>query len=179
MARCNKCGKNLTFALVKYLVHDFNGATHDACKECFTDAKAKGKELKWDEATGSIILADKEDLEMRKKCNNCGHIMCYTTTDVAKNKQAASNARLAALGSVAGAVNGYYAASAVQGQTAQSRMDQIVDFNKCPACGSIDLTILAKEEYEVAKSKNNAPTIRIVKVMNIGINFQIGFCSPT
>ena len=39
-------------------------------------------------------------------------------------------------------------------------MNQIIDYNKCPSCGSIDLVTLTKEQYESEKNAKNAPTIQ-------------------
>ena len=59
-----------------------------------------------------------------------------------------NNARLNALGSLGNAMNGHHAASAVYNQTAQSGLNQIKDYSRCPSCGSIDLVTLTKEQFE-------------------------------
>ena len=146
--------------MIKYYVPDVTGIRHKICKECFTDPSLRSKALKWDATLGKVVLTEKEDIEIRKKCRNCGHIMCYTPVDLDKNKKALNNARLNALGSLGNAMNGNHAASAVYNQTAQGGLNQIVNYSKCPSCGSIDLVQLTKEEFEAAKNANNAPTIQ-------------------
>ena len=160
MAKCQKCGNRIKLALVKYYVPDVKGVRHEICKDCFTDPTLKGKALKWDEKLGKIIVTEMQDIEIRKKCQSCGHIMCYNPVDLDNNKKALNNARLNALGSLGNAMNGHHAASAVYNQSAQNGMSQIVDYNKCPACGSIDLVTLSKDEYEREKNQKSAPTIQ-------------------
>ena len=160
MALCNKCGNKIKLALTKYYVPDVNGVRHDICKECFTNANASGRALKWDASISKVVMVDKEDIEIRKKCNNCGHIMCYNPVDLDNNKKALDNARLNALGSLGNAMNGHHAASAVYNQTAQSGLNQIKDYSRCPSCGSIDLVTLTKEQFEAEKNAKNAPTIQ-------------------
>ena len=160
MALCNKCGNKIKLAVVKYYVPDISGVRHDICKECFTEANASGRALKWDANIGKVIMVEKEDIEIRKKCRNCGHIMCYNPVDLDNNKKAVDNARLNALGSLGNAMNGNYAASAIYNQTAQNGMNQIRDFNRCPACGSIDLVTLTKEQFEFERNAQNAPAIQ-------------------
>lgn len=90
---------------------------------------------------------------IRKRCNVCGKIFCYTLEDLEKNKRNAQNALLSGLGGVAGALSGNYAASAVNNQTADNSLNRIVDYNKCPECGSRDLSDATDEDIAQA----NAP----------------------
>ena len=145
MAICQKCGNKIKLSLVKNYVPDVNGVRHDVCKDCI--AEASGRALKWDASIG-------------KKCKNCGHIMCYNPVDLDNNKKAINQARINAIGSLGNAMNGHHAASAVYNQSTQNSMNQIVDYNKCPSCGSIDLVTLTKEQYESEKNAKNAPTIQ-------------------
>ena len=160
MAVCNKCGNRIKLSIMKYYVPDVNGIRHDICKECFTDANASGRALKWDASLGKVILVEKADIEIRKKCRNCGHIFCYNPVDLDNNKKALDNARLNAIGSLGNAMNGNYAASAVYNQTAQGGMNQIRDYNKCPSCGSIDLVTLTREQFEAERDAKNTPVVQ-------------------
>ena len=160
MALCSKCGNKIKLSLTNYYVPDVSGVRHKICKDCFTDPSLKGKALKWDATLGKVVVTENEDIEIRKKCRNCGHIMCYNPVDLDNNKKALNNTRINALGSLGNAMNGHYAASAVYNQSAQNGLNQIVDYNKCPSCGSIDLVQLTKEEFESEKNKANAPVVQ-------------------
>ena len=100
-------------------------------------------------------MVDQEEAEIRKKCNVCGHIMCYTALDLHNNRQNAKMAKMDAVSGVANALNGQHAASAVNQANVQQRISQIVDYNKCPKCGSVDLQTLNKSDYELEMKKAN------------------------
>ena len=160
MAICQKCGNKIKLSLTKYYCPNPSGVRHDICKQCFDEGNASGRALKWDATIGKVIMVDKEDIEIRKKCKNCGHIMCYNPVDLDNNKKALNNARLNAIGSLGNAMSGHRAASAINSQAAQNGLNQIKDYSRCPSCGSIDLVTLTKEEYESAKNANNTPAIQ-------------------
>ena len=160
MALCNKCGNKIKLSLTRYYCPDPNGVRHDICKPCFDEANSSGRALKWDATIGKVIMVDKDDIEIRKKCKNCGHIMCYNPVDLDNNKKALNNARLNALGSLGNAMGGHHAARAVYNQSTQNGLNQIKDYNRCPSCGSIDLVTLTKEEFETERNAKNSPTIQ-------------------
>ena len=160
MSNCQKCGNKIKFSVTKYYCPDMNGVRHDICKECFIEANNSGRALKWDFNLQRVIMVDKSDIEIRKKCNNCGHIMCYNAVDLDNNKKVVENAKINALGSLGNAMNGNYTASAVYNQSIQNGMNQIKDYNRCPSCGSADLITLSKEQYEIEKNKTNTPVIQ-------------------
>jgi len=157
MARCKACGNGTGFSLVNHFVPDDFGKKHIVCKDCVDAAERAGKWLKYDPKTDTVITISKGDAEIRKKCRTCGHVMCFTTLDKFNSQQAAKNARLNAMTSAANALNGHYAASAVNQANANSQVNQIRDFNKCPNCGSIDLVELKKGDYERELQKANNP----------------------
>lgn len=101
-------------------------------------------------------LADIAENGFRKRCNVCGKIICYTLEDLEENRRRAGSAALSGLGTVAGALSGHYAAGAVSHQTAEDQLSRIVDYSKCPSCGSRDLVDITKEELEqIRKSQNS------------------------
>lgn len=53
----------------------------------------------------------------------------------------------------AGAVSGMYTASAVHSGNAEAASNRIVDYNRCPHCGSIDVRTLSKEEWTTEQAK--------------------------
>lgn len=159
MARCKACGNSTGFSLVNRFVPDNNGTKHTVCKDCVEAAERAGKYLKYDPKTDKVIAIGRGDAEIRKKCRTCGHIMCYTELDMFMSQQAAKNARLNAVTSAANALNGHYAAAAVNQANANSQINQIKDYNKCPNCGSMDLVVMKKGEtaQESPKSNNASP----------------------
>ena len=156
-ARCNRCEGKIKLSVTKYYCPDVNGVRHDICKKCFDEANASGKAMKWDPTIGKVVMVEKGDIEIRKKCRSCGHIMCYNAVDLDNNKKLMANARFQAIGSMSNALSGNYAASAIYNQSAQNGMNQIKDFSRCPSCGSIDLVEISKEELQAANNMNAAP----------------------
>ena len=93
----------------------------------------------------------------RKKCNVCGHIYCYTYEDLQNNQRLAKSAVWSSVAGLGGAVGGYYGASAVNNQTANDQLSRIVDYTKCPKCGSKDIVDATDEDIE--RSKNPQPAV--------------------
>lgn len=155
MANCKACGKGLGFSLVKYFVPDINGINHPVCKECRTAAISSGKHLQYNAQLDRVVIVSKEETEIRKKCNVCGHTMCFTAMDIYNNKLKASNAKFNAMTGAVNALNGQLTASAVNQANAQVQLNNIVAYDKCPNCGSFDLTELSKSDYDLELRKSN------------------------
>ena len=96
----------------------------------------------------------------RKICNVCGHIFVYTDEDLNNNIRHAKSARNSALTGLTGAVGGYYGSSAVNNQTAHDELNRIVDYSRCPKCGSNNISDATDED--VAKSKQPAGIVQQV-----------------
>lgn len=96
--------------------------------------------------------------EIRKLCNACGQIFCYTQADLEKNRRKQLNAGLTGLAAAAQMFSGYHTSGAVQSATAQNTVAQVVDYNRCPKCGSRDLRTLTSEEWAEEQRKAPAPT---------------------
>lgn len=84
--------------------------------------------------------------ERRKRCNVCGKIICYTLKDIEDNQRRAKSAAWSAVGGIAGGLSGNYAAGAISNQTADNQLNNIIDYDKCPHCGSRDLVEITNEE---------------------------------
>ena len=163
MAKCEICGKSVTMALIRYRVPDQYGRGHDICKDCRAKVIESGKVCKWDSKAGKIILTEKENLDICKRCRVCGHVFCYTNFDIMKNREQQNSAKLDAIASFGNALAGNYAASAVNSGNADNAMNRIVDYSKCPHCGSRDLEEIDKQEYiREQKSKNEKQTVNAV-----------------
>lgn len=157
MANCGLCGVDVTFDMMQYYVPDFEGKKHRVCKAC--SVRAKDKALKYDSASGRIVVVDRSEIEIRKKCNVCGNVFCYNPVDVDNNKKKQSQAVFSALGSIGGAMSGHYAASAVHQGNINQAMGGIVDYDKCPKCGSMDLRVISKEELAAEMNYNRGQQV--------------------
>lgn len=102
--------------------------------------------------------------EIRKRCNVCGHIFCYTNADIKKNISNAKSAMWSSVAQIAGGVSGAYGASAVNQTNAQNSLNRIVDYNKCPNCNSNNLSYISDEEFEAMKAQQNTSNQQPVSV---------------
>ena len=91
----------------------------------------------------------------RKRCNVCGKIICYTLEDIEENKRRARSAGLSSIGGIAGALSGNYAAGATSNQTAADEINRIIDYTKCPSCGSRDLVDITDEDIAKINAQQN------------------------
>lgn len=104
--------------------------------------------------------APKKVVEYRKKCNVCGKVYCFNSDDIKRNqdlaKQAQRNAIAGGLNALAGTRYDMYE----QTKQAQSALDKITDYSRCPYCNSTDISNLTEEEFKSAMAENNtaAPT---------------------
>ncbi len=185
MAKCSVCGVDVSFDVVQHYVPDFDGKKHKVCKNC--GLRGQGKALKYDPTSGKVIFVEPSEIEIRKKCNICGHVFCYSPIDLEHNKRKRNEAIYSALGGLGGAMSGNFAASAVQQLNTNQAMNAIVDYNKCPQCGSLDLKTISKEELSfemgaVQRQSFNAPQIsaadelkKYKELLDIGVLTQEEF----
>lgn len=145
MAKCVVCGVDVSFDMVQHFVPDATGEKHRVCKSCAT--QSRNKALKFDPSIGRMTIVEYSDAETRKRCNVCGKVFCYNPSDLLKNEQKKNSATWSAIGSIGGALGGYYGASAVHQGNADRAQDAIVDYNKCPQCGSTNLSVISDEEF--------------------------------
>lgn len=93
--------------------------------------------------------------EYRKRCNVCGKVFCYTQGDLERNNKLANEALssgIMALGEAfAGTSVGFYGATA----QADRELGKIVDYNRCPDCGSLDLVDISEDEYRKQLASGN------------------------
>lgn len=91
---------------------------------------------------------DSGSTEIRKLCNVCGKVFCYSKVDLLKNRVLEEKAK----GEHSAGVAQSLFTSQLTGNQLLSRAQQteaqIVDYSKCPNCGSTNLKELSKEEFE-------------------------------
>ena len=103
-----------------------------------------------------------ESREFRMRCNVCGKIYCFNKADLQRNIQNAKSAKWSAVASAANAVGGTAYHAYEQGKMANSALDRIVDYSRCPNCNSTNITELTDEEFMKLSAENtqaSAPTI--------------------
>lgn len=110
------------------------------------------------EETKKEIEKQKEIKEkgFRKRCNVCGKIICYTLEDLEENKRLAKTGLLSSVSGIANAFSGNYAAGSVDQQTAEDQLHRIVDYSKCPACGSRDLADINDDDIARLNAQQNS-----------------------
>lgn len=91
----------------------------------------------------------------KKRCNICGHIFCYTLDDLKKNKELKAQKNLGLFTAFTGGMSGHYAAGATSIQTANDAESRMIDYDKCPACGSRDLQDITEENISTIKQTQN------------------------
>lgn len=104
------------------------------------------------------VQKDIKENGYKKYCNVCGHIFCYTLDDLKKNKELKSQEGLNLVSSFAGGLSGNYAAGATSLQTANDSKSRIVDYDKCPACGSRDIRDATEEDINKKKQSQTTAT---------------------
>lgn len=104
----------------------------------------------------------KEDInkEYRKKCNVCGNVFCYTEKDIHNNNARAKSANKYRISMI---TQGLMNNNKIDWRYNQEKMEQelskIVDFSKCPKCGSTDLIDYNGNQIEEKVNMTNADEI--------------------
>lgn len=156
-ATCALCGKEI--GLNRYLIaKTASGKELWKCPEC--TRKGGAIRIVGDRA----FLIENKDTEVRQRCNACGHVFCYTMDDLQRNRKEANKAIMSSIGGMAGALSGNYAAAAVNNSLADSQMNRITDYTRCPKCNSTDLSVISKEESAAALKSEQTPALGTVSV---------------
>ena len=166
-AECGVCGK--TVGMNRYQVKKDNAW---CCPDCFKKAQngANGPRVFFIQnitlmelktlvndpyAAVGEVKETVENKEYRMHCNVCGHIYCYTRSDIDINNQRLRQAKREATASAMNAIAGSSYHMYEQRKAMESSLDDIVDFSKCPKCNSKDVKELTEEEFKAIQSRNN------------------------
>ena len=96
-------------------------------------------------------------MEYRKRCQVCGKIFCYTDKDINNNAGNAALSALSALGGLASIFGGGTIFHTAYGnRNSQYYGDKVVDYSKCPYCGSRSIVNVSDEEWSKAQEQLNA-----------------------
>ncbi len=94
-------------------------------------------------------------LEKHMKCDSCGDAFRYTSDDIARNEMLRKQANQATNTAILELLGGTRLAANQQTDKADRLENQIIDYNKCPKCGSNKLTKITAEEFRAIKDKQN------------------------
>lgn len=94
-------------------------------------------------------------LEKFMRCDACGDAFRYSTKDIERNKQLEKQANRAFNSGVANALFISQITSNQQYDKAERLESQIIDYNKCPKCGSGNLTKITAEEFKSIKDNQS------------------------
>ena len=136
------------------------------CNECLKKAQKNGPVL-IDKITIDGIKklidgnanAQQENKEYRKKCNVCGHIFCYTDSDLLSNKLLAEKAKTLSTVAFVESLGGSRITSNQNEEASERTRARIVDYNRCPQCHSTDLTDATEEEIHQAANGNSNSSV--------------------
>lgn len=95
-------------------------------------------------------------MEIRRKCNVCGKIYCYTDEDVENSKIESVIATISTIGAIASAVGGTNYDAYELNKQSDRATNKVIDYLKCPFCNSSDTHIMSKEECE--RTNTNSST---------------------
>ena len=95
----------------------------------------------------------------RKCCNVCGHIFCYTFEDLEENQRLARSAVGSSVSALTGTLAGYRASGSTDLHTAEDKLSRIVDYSKCPKCGSKDIVDATDADIK----RNKAPQGTVIQ----------------
>ena len=95
-------------------------------------------------------------MEFTRRCSVCGKIYCYTDQDLKDSKTNAVAGAIGAIGTIASVFGGTPYHTYELNKMSDRAADKVIDYEKCPNCGSSRTVLLTADE--LAKYKNNDQT---------------------
>lgn len=92
-------------------------------------------------------------MEFTRRCSVCGKIYCYTDQDLKDSKTNAVAGAIGAIGTIASVFGGTPYQTFELDKMSDRAMNKMIDYEKCPNCGSSRTVLLTADE--LAKYKNN------------------------
>ena len=96
-------------------------------------------------------------IERKVLCKSCDNVFCYTNKDIERNNLLREKAKLSSDMGLFSTIFDSTIAGNQHDSEAERYKSQIIDYNKCPHCGSTDLEILDKESYENYQARKKTP----------------------
>lgn len=97
--------------------------------------------------------------DIGKRCNVCGKFICYTYKDIERNEQFKKQVNRARNSAI---VDGLFVSRITSNQKSaevDQLESQIIDYNKCPSCGSRDLIDLTDEDISRINAQQNGASV--------------------
>ena len=94
-------------------------------------------------------------MEYYRRCNVCGDIFCYTTSDLKNNLSNSLVSSMAAVGSVANAFSGDRYDMYEMGKISNRAGERVINYQKCSRCGSIDTYLVTKKFAQYVNKVSN------------------------
>lgn len=123
--------------------------------------------------------------EIRKRCNVCGNVFCYTEKDIKDNNFNQFVSGLTGLAQISAGLSGGVLDNIAANNMANSAEKKVKDFNKCPKCNSTNLSVISEEEFNKSlqngsNQKNNTYSeadelLKFKKLMDAGVITQEEF----
>ncbi len=107
-------------------------------------------------------------MEYVRRCTVCGKIYCYTDQDLKNNQENAIAGAVSAIGTIASIFGGTAYHTFELNKMSDRSLDKIIDYDKCPNCGSSSTVILTGDELE--KYRDNEPAETTTNSQTITIN---------
>lgn len=122
-------------------------------------------------------------MEYYNRCTVCGKIFCYTDEDLKENTRQQLAAGVAAFTSMASAAVGTRYDMYEMNKVANNASGRVVDYSKCPVCGSKSVVLVTKKFAMYASKTQNAYTavdlVEEAKKYLGNRDFQNAFCFAT
>ena len=109
-------------------------------------------------------------MEYARRCNVCGKIYCYTDQDLKNNQKNAVVGTASAIGAIASIFGGTTYQTFELNKMSDRSLDKIIDYNKCPNCGSSSTVILTSDELEAYRNNEPVNTTATPQMISINTN---------
>ena len=98
---------------------------------------------------------------IRRRCKLCGAVYSFTQADLERNIQYIKESQRAAVHSLTEVIGGTTMGSTLSSMKSEAARDKVVDYDRCPKCGSPEVANITDEEFKQmqeasAKSSANA-----------------------
>lgn len=108
-------------------------------------------------------------MEYRRRCNVCGKIYCYTDEDLKNNDKNSKMSKISAFGEVVSVFGGTRLDTYVLDNATNRYLDEIVDYQVCPACNSRNTSLLTDADWAQAQERESFHA-REVQLPQVSIN---------
>lgn len=98
-------------------------------------------------------------MEFTRRCSVCGKIYCYTDQDLKDSKTNAVAGAIGAIGTIASVFGGTPYQTFELDKMSDRAMNKMIDYEKCPNCGSSRTVLLTADELAKYKSSDHTTPV--------------------